>query len=115
MNLQSKIVNLIDIENESFTLKTNVLITVLNFFIEFNRLLPNYFELLEVFNIYDDCIQIELNINNFYIEIEVFENIQNIYIENLKNDKSDDFDLSLSGDNLAYVIFSLIKMHELLR
>lgn len=114
MNLQSKIVKLIDVENESFKLKTNVLITVLNFFIEFNTLLPNYFELLKVFNIYDDCIQIELNINNFYIEIEIFENVQNIYIEDSKNDKSDDFDLSLSGDNLAYVIFSLIKMHELL-
>ena len=48
------------------------------------------------------------------IEIEIFENVQNIYIEDSKNDKSDDFDLSLSGDNLAYVIFSLIKMHELL-
>ena len=114
MNLQSKLSKLIDIEKESLTLKTNVLITILNFLAKFNNLAPHYFEVIEIFPIYDDCIQIELIVKNVYFEIEIFENVQNIYIENITNDKSDDFDLSVSGDNLAYVVFSLIKMYELL-
>ncbi len=114
MNLQSKLSKIIDIEKESFTLKTNVLITLLNFLVKFNNLSPHYFELIEIFPIYDDCVQIELIVKNVYFEIEIFENVQNIYIGNVMNDKSDDFDLSVSGDNLAYVVFSLIKMYELL-
>ena len=114
MDLQSKLSKIINIENESFTLKTNVLITLLNFLVNFNNLAPHYFELIEIFPIYDDCIQIELIVKNVYIEIEIFENVQNIYIENVTSDTFEDFDLSVSGDNLAYVLFSLIKMYELL-
>lgn len=114
MNLQSKLSKIIDSEKEFVTLKTNVLITLLNFLSKFNNLSPHYFELIEIFPIYDDCIQIELIVKNVYFEIEIFENVQNIYIENVIIDKSDDFDLSVSGDNLAYVVFSLIKMYELL-
>ena len=114
MNLQSKLSKLIDIEKESLTLKTNVFITILNFLVKFNNLAPHYFEVIEIFPIYDDCIQIELIVKNVYFEIEIFENVQNIYIENVMNDKSDDFDLSVSGDNLAYVVFFFFLMYELL-
>lgn len=113
MNFESELVKIIN--DKSFNFKNNVLITLLNFLVKFNILLPTYFELIKVFPIYDDCIQIELTVKNVYIEIEIFENVQNIYIENLMNDKSDDFDVSVSGDNLAYIIFSLIKLQWLLK
>ena len=112
MKLQNKLVKCID--NKEFQLKETILMTLVNFLVKLNSLSPEYIELIELFPIYNDCVQLELTVGKLYIEIEIFENVQNIYIENIMNDKSDDFDLSVSGDNLAYVVFSLIKMYELL-
>lgn len=112
MKLQNKLVKCID--NKEFQLKETILMTLVTFLVKLNSLSPEYIELIELFPIYNDCVQLELTVGKLYIEIEIFENVQNLYIENTKVDKSGDFDLFLSGEDLAYVFFGLLKMYELL-